>query len=63
MPRITEAFDKIQIEEIDISLGDAHEEIDMEMIRNIWAKKVRGGGVEPHFPITPSCHNIDNDEE
>lgn len=62
MPRITEAFDKIQCEEIDLDRGDSYEDLDMEMIRNIWAEKVRGGGVEPHFPITPT-YQISHPEE
>lgn len=63
MPRFTEAFDKIQCEDINISERDSYEEIDLEMIRNIWVEKVRSGGVEPSFPITPSCHIGDNSQE
>jgi len=60
MPRITEAFDKIQCEEIDLDHGDLDEDLDMEKIRCIWEEKIKMGGTLPTFPITPSCHNDDN---
>lgn len=60
MPTKVGVFDKIQIEDIDISERDSYEEIDLEMIRNIWEEKVRGGGVEPRFPITPTYQIDDN---
>jgi hypothetical protein len=60
MPRITEAFDKIQCEEIDLDHGDLDEDLDMEKVRNIWEEKIKMGGTLPTFPITLSCHNDDN---
>jgi hypothetical protein len=63
MPANTGVFDEIQCEDVNISERDSYEDLDMEMIRNIWAEKIKMGGSLPTFPITPSCHNIDNDKE